>query len=129
MRENRMRICVIVTVSLFATFVGSLDVADARTARQCESRQQTCSLNCFNKANKKGTDAQKVVLDWMDCNNRTCDPQYNSCMKDASDSNSKLADPGTGSRERPPRGLLEPSSGFSRQTPSATGTPLGPSLR
>ena len=108
-------------------------IAEARTISQCFSRHRACGDRCLNKAGfdvpmekiKAGSKEQKALAA---CNARTCDPQFNSCVANASDSKkpTSASNPGSPVTSTPTRsGLLETTPGLTPTGPAATGSPAG----
>jgi hypothetical protein len=107
------------------------DVAEATTKKQCQSKAQGCANRCHKNAGfKPGMSREqfdKAFNQEASCLNRTCGPQLNNCLANASDGSKKSAvKTGSSVTFTPTRpGLLETGPGFSTTAPAATGSPIG----
>jgi hypothetical protein len=74
------------------------DNAEARTRAQCDSRYLACNVRCGDRAaNKYGQGTKKQEIEANNCNTRTCNPQRNSCLENATDT------------KKPTKAVAEPS--------------------
>ena len=130
------RLTAIATLSFALMLAPSLfhtggDVAEATTKKQCQAKAQGCGNRCHKNAGyKPGMSRQQfdqAFNEEVSCNNRTCGPQLNNCLANASDGSKKSAVKTNSSITSTPTrpGLLETSTSFSTTGPAATGAPIG----
>jgi hypothetical protein len=86
-----MRKAAALAFGLIAAALPDLAAARAMTVKECDGRKQSCEFRCFDRAKANNKDTAKVMIEYDNCNKRTCHPQHASCVRDASDSKGGLS--------------------------------------
>ena len=98
--------------SIALLIVASPAAAAANTAASCAKKQQACSQRC-DGAIPKGIGSNKANDMLVSCIRRTCNKQYDNCMKNSVGSG--------GSKAETPRDPLHPKGGNPHMPPTEGG--------